>query len=106
MIALLDDEDSRIRLVAAEKILERAWGKPREMKDEPLPDPEKEAERTKLLTKINRLLEEDAKAGNASRPLDSPTTEPRKCSLERRAVGRSVLRLPEGTDPPPPTSWE
>ena len=107
MVALLEDDDSRVRLMAADKILERAWGKPREMKDEPPPDPEAEAKRTKLLTKINRLLEEDAaKRGNASRPPDPPTTPSAKCSPERRAVGRGAVRLPEVTDPPPPTSGE
>ena len=77
------------------------------MTDESSPDPEAEAKRTKLLTKINRLLEEDAaKAGNASGPRDPLTTQSGKCSPERRAVGRGPVGLPESTDPPPPTSWE
>jgi hypothetical protein len=38
MVALMDSADERVALMAADKIFERAWGKPREY------DPEQETE--------------------------------------------------------------
>jgi hypothetical protein len=33
MVALMDSSDERVALMAAEKVMERAWGKPKERSD-------------------------------------------------------------------------
>jgi hypothetical protein len=60
LVALLEDDDSRVRLLAADKILERAWGKPREMNDDTT-DPEEEAKRAEFVSKICGMMEENAR---------------------------------------------
>jgi hypothetical protein len=39
MIALMDSEDERVALMAADKVFERAWGKPREYNPEQETEP-------------------------------------------------------------------
>jgi hypothetical protein len=104
LIALLEDEDSRVRLMAADKILERAWGKPREMTDEPN-EAEAETKRAEILAQVFRMLEERAaeRAGNTS---SSPNPE---TGTVKRSGPRSVelrsLRQQEQS-PPSPAEWE
>jgi hypothetical protein len=49
MVALMDSQDERVALMAADKVFERAWGKPREY------NPEKEVEPLNYLKARARL---------------------------------------------------
>ena len=104
MVALLKDDDSRVRLMAADRILERAWGKPREMTDEP-DDAEAEAKRAEILAQVFRMLEEHAagRIGNTSSSRNSETGTVKR-SGPRSVELRSVQSQEES--PPPPTEWE
>src|SRR5208282_4491756 len=61
LIALMDDKDHRIALVAADKVLERAWGKVKEI-DPGATDQVAEEERQRMRAEVIRMLQALARA--------------------------------------------
>jgi hypothetical protein len=78
LIGLIASEDERVALMAADKVLERAWGKPKEQKDDDyatrlaaMTDEQRRAEAEDLLTRARAVL--------ANRVIEGEATE-----VERR----------------------
>jgi hypothetical protein len=93
LIELTNSPDERVALMAADKVLERAWGKPKEMPDTP-ENPEMTEKRRLARERMFAALEQMAK------PMYE--VEAQQPALGRREPHRPMAR----TDPPPPDNWE
>jgi len=60
-----ESDDDRVKIVAATGVLDRAWGKPKEMVEEPVerPRPDLSCLSPKDLSELRRTLAKAAKAG-------------------------------------------
>jgi hypothetical protein len=59
----MQSEDERVSLIATDKLIERAWGKPREALPDDRPRPDLSALSPKELDQLKKLLGKAAAAG-------------------------------------------
>lgn len=109
LIELMSSRDERVALLAAGKVLERAWGQPKGDADEPAPDPERETRAADARATVHKLL-----AGMA---VPEVWPAPRNSELgpsDAAAVRRETPILPpqevrpsasRRRDTMPPASW-
>jgi hypothetical protein len=95
MVELMSSTDERVALLAAEKVLERAWGKPKETHDDAPADPAVAERNEQARKRIMDLLERLA----VPAPLYQGEADQGQSLPGRRARGMAK------TDPPPPGKW-
>jgi hypothetical protein len=97
MVELMYSTDERVALMAADKVLERAWGKPKEEPDTPEDPTDVEARRVAREWVLKQLAD-------MARPEPRYTHEAEQTpSVTSRRESRRLLRE---TDPRPPETWE
>lgn len=57
MVELMDSDDERVALLAAERVLDRAWGRPREIPDVAMRDPVATERRETARQEVIRMLQ-------------------------------------------------
>jgi hypothetical protein len=62
MVELMDSDDERVALLAADKVLERAWGKPKEVAEEATLDPAAAEQAAQQRAEVIALLQRMARA--------------------------------------------
>ena len=62
LIGLMDDSDSRVALMACDKVLERAWGKVKDVDDKDAADPGAVERRAATRAEVFRMLQSLAQA--------------------------------------------
>jgi hypothetical protein len=62
MVELMNSDDERVALLAADKVLERAWGKPKEVADEATLDPAAAERIAQQRAEVIALLQRMARA--------------------------------------------
>jgi hypothetical protein len=62
MVELMNSDDPRVALLAADKVLERAWGKPKEVADEATIDPAAAEQAAQARAEVIALLQGLARA--------------------------------------------
>ena len=97
MVELMSSTDERVALMAADKVLERAWGKPKEMPDDVPADPAVAEKRERSIKTIIDLLQLAA----VPAPLPQGEADQGQSLPGQRATRRVVAE----TDPPPPDKW-
>jgi hypothetical protein len=97
MVELMSSADERVALLAAEKVMERAWGKPKEKPDAPPDDVGDEARGAAIRAKLHAALQAFA----VPEPLNVGEAEPEPRALSRQETRRPALVA----DPPPPDEW-
>ena len=97
IVELMNSTDERVALMAADKVLERAWGKPKETSDT---SPDEAIRNERAAVARQKLLDMlDAMA------VPEPWIEPGAEQEQRAPSRRETLRPIGATDPPPPDSW-
>ena len=96
MVELMDSDDERVALMAAEKLLERAWGKPREMPDAML-DPALAERREKMRAEVIRMLQALA--------VPEPLVESEADQGHRLPDARESRRAAMDTERPAASEW-
>ena len=97
MVELMQSADERIALMAAEKVLERGWGKPREARDADIPDAETVARREASRAAVVELLQMMA--------VPEPML-PRSAPINRAiAAHQSSSQTAAEHEPPSPSGW-
>jgi hypothetical protein len=61
MVELMGSKDERVALMAADKVLERAWGKPKEVADEVTLDPDAAERAAQQRAEVIALLQRMAR---------------------------------------------
>jgi len=78
MVELMNSADERLALMAADKVLERAWGKPKEMPDKPPEDPEdierRRVARALMIEYLNKLARPEPLLQEDEGEAGSPTS--------------------------------
>jgi hypothetical protein len=98
MVELMSSTDERVALMAADKVLERAWGKPKQM---PQPEDETTAATSERVQDARRKFIDFMNSLAVPEPWTQPGAE-----RGQRAPSRRERRRPTWpTDPPPPDSW-
>jgi hypothetical protein len=62
MVELMNSDDPRVALLAADKVLERAWGKPKEVPEEAMLDPAAAEQAAQARAEVIALLQGLARA--------------------------------------------
>jgi hypothetical protein len=94
MVELMNSSDERVALMAAEKVLERGWGKPKEIPDDAPADPAVEERRERAIKVIMAALQKLA----VPAPLPQGEADQGQSLPGQRATRRVVAE----TDPPSP----
>jgi hypothetical protein len=97
MVELMNSTDERVALMAAEKVLERGWGKVKEVIDTPEDAVDMEKRRRAREWVLARLAE-------LARP--EPLHEGEVVQVGNTSNSRKNRRLAAETDPRPPDKWE
>jgi len=97
IVELMGSADERVALMAAEKVLERGWGKVKEMSEDAHVDPVADERRAHAKAEILAMLADMAKP----EPLDRSEVNQSEPLPSRRDSGRPMLE----TEPPPPAKW-
>ena len=104
LIDLIDSTDERVAIVAAEKVLERAWGSPKQDTSAPELDPERQARADEAKKVVRDLLERMA---SGEIPAAAYTDAQPLPHIEEPVAPRSRQPNPvaDRSAPPPPPSW-
>lgn len=104
LIDLINSTDERVALVAAEKVLERAWGSPKQDTSAPELDPEKQARADEAKKVVRDLLERMAHGEIPAAASGDDLPSAQVAGSPARRDPQSPLPV-DRTVPPPPRSW-
>ena len=104
LIDLINSTDERVAIVAAEKVLERAWGSPKQDTSAPELDPERQARADEAKKVVRDLLERMARGEIPAAATDEDLPPDRVAGPAARS-GRMNSHPEDRTVPSPPRSW-